>query len=95
MSGQSLLWRFWALELFQGVGGSGQLLHGSAVSPRVGVANQATGETKEPSPGQPELAGLPRDVERLPVARQSLLWRFWAAELFQGVGGAGCCSSRV
>ena len=56
---------------------------------RAGAASRAVRRKRSASPGQPELAG-PHYVEgRLPVASQSLLWCFWAVELFQGAGGAG------
>ena len=60
--------------------------------PRVGGASRVTLKQRKTSQGQVGLAGLHHNGGRLPVARQNLLWRFWASELFQGAGGAGPCS---
>ena len=39
---------------------------------RMGAASQATGKQRTSLPGKPELAGLPRDGDRLPMAGQVL-----------------------
>ena len=55
--------------------------------PRVGGASRFTVKQWRTFQGQAGLAGLHCNGGRLPVAGQSLLWHFWAAELFQGAGG--------
>ena len=62
--------------------------------PRVGRASRVTLKQRT-SPGQVGLAGLHRNGGRLSVAGQSLLWCLWAAEVFQGAGGARHCSAGV
>ena len=60
--------------------------------PRVGAASRASENLRSSSPGQPELAGPPRNGSRFCTAGQSLLYRFCDVGLFQGAHSAVCCS---
>ena len=70
-------WPFWTLELFQGSGGSEQLLC-------MGAASRATGRQRGASPGQSELAGPLCNESRCPVARLSLLLVFFGCGALPG-----------
>ena len=77
----------------------GQAVLGVEHFPSAGAANWASGRQRGASPGQPELAVPLHNGDILPMAGQSLLWCFWAAELFWRAGSAehystGCSPSR-